>query len=186
MDDLQIIELYWSRDQRAIAVTDGKYGRYCRAIADNILFCREDTEECVQDTYLRAWNSMPPQRPSVLSSFLGKITRNLAINRYKHNNAIKRGGGQARVVLDELSEVVSDKADVEGSVDRNALAEAINGFLSELSPQNRGIFVCRYWYFDDTADISKRFGVSENNVYVILSRTRERLKAYLSERGFDI
>ncbi len=186
MEDNMIIELYWQRDQQAIAMTDRKYGRYCRVIANNILFSHEDSEECVQDTYMRAWDSMPPKRPNALAAFLGKITRNLALNRYKANTAIKRGGGQMPLVLDELSDLIPDRNGVEEKIDRNALTCAINEFLGGLSPQNRGIFICRYWYFDPIEDISRRFGVSENNVYVILSRTRERLRKFLTEGGYEI
>lgn len=186
MDDNMIIELYWQREQSAIVETDKKYGRYCRTIANNILFSHEDSEECVQDTYMRAWNAMPPSRPNVLSAFLGKITRNLAYNRYKANNAVKRGGGQMSLVLDELSDIIPDKNGVEEQIDRNALAEALNEFLAGQTPLNRGVFICRYWYFDPIEEISRRFDVSENNVYVILSRTRERLRKFLQEGGFDI
>ena len=108
MDDTTIVQLYWDRDERAIPATSGKYGNYCNSIAWNILGNREDAEECVNDTYLCAWTSMPPHRPRVLSAFLGKLTRNLSLNRYKHHIAEKRGGGEAPAVLDEIAELVSD------------------------------------------------------------------------------
>ncbi len=186
MDDSMIIRLYWQREQSAISETDIKYGRYCRTIANNILFSHEDSEECVQDTYMRAWNAMPPSKPNVLSAFLGKITRNLAYNRYKANTAIKRGGGQMSLVLDELSDIIPDKNDVEEEIDRNALTASLNEFLSGQSELNRAVFVSRYWYFDSVEDISHRYNVSENNVYVILSRTRERLRKFLVEEGYDL
>lgn len=121
MDDTTIVQLYWDRDERAIPATSGKYGNYCNSIAWNILGNREDAEECVNDTYLCAWTSMPPHRPRVLSAFLGKLTRNLSLNRYKHHTAEKRGGGEAPAVLDEIAELVSDTDNVERAVDRRNL-----------------------------------------------------------------
>lgn len=186
MDDSRIIELYWDRNEDAIAATASKYGSYCASIARNILSAKEDSEECVNDTYLSAWNSMPPNRPAILSSFLGKITRNLAFNRYKHNTAEKRGGGEAPLVLDELGDVVSGRDSVEDEISRQELVSAINAFLKTLSRDKRAVFVCRYWYFDSVSEIASRFGMTENSVYVTLSRLREKLRIYLNERGFDI
>lgn len=186
MDDSKIIKLYWDRDEEAIAATASKYGSYCTSIAKNILHISEDSEECVNDTYLSAWNSMPPHRPNILPSFLGKITRNLAFNRYKHNTAEKRGGGEAPLVLEELGDVVSGRDSVESEADRRELVGAINGFLKTLTREKRAIFVCRYWYFDSVSEIASRFGMTENNVYVALNRLRSKLRVYLNERGFDI
>ena len=186
MDDAKIVQLYWDRDEQAIPVTASKYGNYCSSIAMNILGSREDAEECVNDTYMRAWTSIPPHRPGVLSAFLGKIVRNLAIKRYKHNTATKRGGGQAPVVLDEIAEFVSDTGSVEQVIDRKELATAIDRFLDGLPASKRNIFVCRYWYFDSIADIANRFGMTENNVYVTLNRLRLKLRTYLLERGFEL
>ena len=132
MDDTTIVQLYWDRDERAIPATSGKYGNYCNSIAWNILGNREDAEECVNDTYLCAWTSMPPHRPRVLSAFLGKLTRNLSLNRYKHHTAEKRGGGEAPAVLDEIAELVSDTDNVERAVDRRELVRAIDTFLERL------------------------------------------------------
>ncbi len=186
MDDQKIVQLYWDRNEQAIPATSAKYGTYCTSIAKNILGNNEDAEECVNDTYLNAWNSMPPHRPSILSTFLGKITRNLSFNRYKHNTADKRGGGQLPLVLDELSDFISDKDDVEQEIDRKELVNAINGFLADISADKRNIFVCRYWYFDSIADIGTRFNMTENNVSVTLNRLRMKLHNYLLERGFDL
>jgi len=186
MDDAKIVQLYWDRDEQAIPSTADKYGNYCTSIAKNILGNREDAEECVNDTYLNAWNSMPPHRPSILFTFLGKIVRNLSFNRYKHNAADKRGGGQATIVLDEIADFVSDTDSVEQEIDRKELVKAIDSFLDRLPTDKRNIFVCRYWYFDSISDIAIRFGITENNVSVTLNRLRLKLHNYLLERGFEL
>ena len=186
MDDIKIVQLYWDRNEQAIPATTDKYGNYCTSIAKNILGNYEDAEECVNDTYLNAWNSMPPHRPSILSTFLGKITRNLSLNRYKHNTADKRGGGQAIVVFDEIAELVSDTDSVEQEINRKELIRAIDDFLDRLPTDKKKIFVCRYWYFDSVSDIANRFGMKENNVSVMLSRLRLKLHKYLLERGFEL
>lgn len=170
MDDAKIVQLYWDRNEQAIHATARKYGNYCTSIARNILGSHEDAEECVSDTYLSAWNSMPPHRPSVLSAFLGKLTRNLSIKRYRYNTADKRGGGQATVVFDEIAELVSDADSVEQELDRKELVKAIDSFLDSLPADKKNIFVCRYWYFDSISDIANRFGMTENNVSVTLLR----------------
>lgn len=186
MQDAQIIQLYWDRDEQAIPATAGKYGAYCAAIAKNILCSREDAEECLNDTWLRAWNAMPPHRPECLSAFLGKIVRNLSLNRYHHNTAEKRGGGQTALVLDELAELVCDTDTVEQALDQQALTAALNAFLGALSTQKRAIFLRRYWYFDQVRDIADRFGLTQNQVSVTLSRLRAKLRVYLLERGFEL
>ena len=186
MDDVKIVQLYWDRNEQAIPVTANKYGNYCTSIAINILGNREDAEECVNDTYMNAWNSMPLHRPNILSTFLGKIVRNLSIKRYKHNTADKRGGGQATVVLDEIAEFVSDTDSVEKEIDHRELVKAIDSFLDRLPTDKRSIFVCRYWYFDSVSDIANRFGMTENNVSVTLNRLRLKLHNYLLERGFEL
>ena len=186
MDDAKIVRLYWDRNEQAILATADKYGNYCASIAKNILGNHEDAAECVNDTYLNAWNSMPPHRPSILSTFLGKIVRNLSIKRYKHNTADKRGGGQATVVLDEIAEFVSDADSVEQEIDRKELATAIDRFLDRLPADKRNIFICRYWYFDSISDIANRFRMTENNVSVTLNRLRLKLHNYLLERGFEL
>lgn len=186
MDDNKIVQLYWDRSEQAISATSVKYGGYCASIAKNILGNQEDAEECVNDTYWSAWNAMPPHRPNVLSAFLGKITRNLALNRYKQIHADKRGGGNLLQPLDELAECVSDTDNVEKEIDRRELVKAINAFLSTLSPSKRSIFICRYWYFDSIFYIASRFGMTENNVSVTLNRLRTNLRKYLTERGFEL
>ena len=186
MDDSKIVQLYWDRDEQAIPATSDKYGTYCISIAQNILGNQEDAEECVNDTYMSAWNSMPPHRPNILSVFLGKITRNLSLNRYKQNTAGKRGGGEVPVVLDEIAELVSDTGSVEQEVDRKELVKAIDAFLDRLPTDKRSIFICRYWYFDSVSKIAARFGMTENHVSVTLNRLRVKLHNDLLERGFDL
>jgi len=186
MDDEKIVQLYWNRNEKAIPATADKYGNYCTSIAKNILGNREDAEECVNDTYWNAWNSIPPHKPRRLSTFLGKITRNLALNRYKHETANKRGGGQTTVILDEIAALVSDTDSVEQAIDRKELIRSIDNFLDRLPPDKKSIFVCRYWYFDSISDIADRYGMTENNVSVTLNRLRLKLHNYLLERGFEL
>ena len=186
MDDARIVRLYWDRNEQAIPATADKYGNYCTAIATNILSNREDAEECVNDTYMNAWNSMPPHRPRILSAFLGKIVRNLSIKRYQYNTADKRGDGQLPVVLDEISDLVSGTDDVEDAFHGKELIKAIDTFLAALPAEKRGIFIRRYWYFDSIYDIAIRFGMTENNVSVTLNRLRLKLRNDLLERGFEL
>ena len=155
MEDAEIVQLYWDRNEQAIPATADKYGRYCTTIAKNILGSCEDAKECVNDTYWSAWNAMPPHRPDILSAFLGKIVRNLSFNRYKWNTADKRGGGELPAVLDELSDLVSSTIDVEQEIDHRELINAINVFLGTLSPKKRSIFICRYWNTDSISVIAK-------------------------------
>lgn len=186
MDDNKILQLYWDRDEKAISATSQKYGSYCQSIAGNILGNLEDAQECVNDTYLNAWNSIPPQRPKMLSTYLGKITRNLSFNLYKKNKAEKRGGSQIPLVLDELSEVISTSTNPEEDWNRKEIVEAINSFLSSIPAEKRKLFVCRYWYADSVKDIAEKFGMTEGNVSVTLNRLRKKLHNYLEERGFEL
>ena len=184
MDDDKIIQLYWDRNEQAISATSRKYGNYCTAIAQNILGNKEDSEECVNDTYLHAWNSMPPHRPNMLSTFLGKITRNLALDRYRLNTSCKRGGSELPIVLDELVEILSGKDSVEQEIDYKELLRIINTFLDTLSPEKKCIFVRRYWYTDSISDIAVRYKMKEGTVYMTLHRLRQNLHKYLKERGY--
>jgi len=186
MEDAGIIALYFDRNESAITESSLKYGAYCAAIAHNILNSAPDEEECVSDTWLHAWNAMPPQRPSVLSAFFGKITRNLSFDRYKKLHRQKRGGGRMDAVLDELAECVSGRDDTESAWDEKELAAELTRFLQGLSEEKRTLFILRYWSADSVADIAERVGMSENNVSVTLSRIRGKLKTYLIERGFDV
>lgn len=186
MDDEWIVRLYWDRNETAISESSKKYGAYCAAIADRILQNRSDAEECVNDTWLHAWNAMPPHMPSVLSVFLGKITRNLAFDRFRKLRREKRGGGSFDVVLDELKECVSGSDDTERRWAEKELTDEINRFLSHLPREKRYMFLLRYWYADSVSDIAERFQTSPNNVSVTLNRIRQKLKRYLIERGFDV
>ena len=185
MDDKQIVALYWERSENAIAETQKKYGKYCRAIAASILSSELDAEECVNDTYLRAWQSMPPHKPSRLSTFLGKITRNLALNRYAHDRAQKRKG-EVELALEELAEVLPDPSSQGSPAEELVLRDAINRFVGSLSRQSRVIFVRRYFYLCPIKEIAKGMGLSENAVKVTLSRTRNKFRIYLEKEGISI
>ena len=186
MEDSNIVQLYWDRNPKAITETANKYDKYCTSIAKNILGNYEDAEECVNDTYMNAWNSMPNHKPDVLSAFLGKITRNLSFNRYKLNHANKRGGSQIPAILDELGECICGTSNIEQELEYKELINAINSFLNTLSLKKRSIFVCRYWYSDSIADIAKQHGIRENTVSMTLIRLRKKLQKYLAERGFEL
>ena len=183
MEDSGIVALYWARSESAISETSSKYGRYCFKIAHNILSDREDADECVNDTYLAAWNSMPPHRPSVLSTFLGKLTRRISLDRFRIRGAAKRGGGEIMLVLDELSECVPAGDDTERTVELRELTRAINGFLSALQETERTVFVCRYWFAASVEEISARFGFSQSKTKTMLYRTRGKLREYLTKEG---
>lgn len=186
MTDNEIIALYWERDQAAITISNEKYGAYCFAVANAILFNREDCDECVNSTWLQSWNSMPPQRPSVLKLFFAKITRNLAINTYRKNTAKMRGGSEFKASLDELSECIPSESSVEGEFDKKALEQSINGFLRSLSSRDCSVFLRRYFFSDSVKQIAERFGLSESNTLSILFRTRKKLKEHLEKEGFSI
>lgn len=183
MEDTQIVDLYWKRSDLAISETHRKYGRYCHSIAYNICGTSEDAEECVNDTWLRAWNLMPDQRPAVLSAFLGRITRNLALDRIKAKNRIKRGGGEAVLALDELEDCVPGGTEPEGALLLKELEAAIGRFVSGLPETERAIFVLRYWYLAPVEEIAGRLGFSKGKVKTSLFRTRGKLRAYLQEEG---
>ena len=186
MEDKKIVELYWQRNEAAITETSAKYGNYCTAIAMNILGSAQDAEECVNDTYINVWNTVPPERPNALKTFLGRITRNISFNRYKHSRAEKRGGGETAAVLHELEECVSDNASVEAELDRRETAKVIDGFLDTLPEKKRDIFVLRYWYGESVMKIARRFGMKESAVSMVLSRLRMKLREHLLERGIEI
>lgn len=181
MEDNKIIDLYWERNENAIVQTQLKYGRLLSSISRKILKYEEDVEECVNDTYLGAWNAMPPARPAVLPAFLGKITRNLSLKKYRSSTALKRGQGDVPVVYEELEECLSDTKSIDENLMAQELAETINEFLRGLKKETRQIFVCRYWYFDSVSDIAERFGFSESKVKMTLKRTRDELKNVLAK-----
>ena len=182
MEDTKIIDLFWERDESAIRETEITYGRYCRTIAFNILGDEEDVQECLNDTWLGAWNSIPPARPACLSAFLAKITRNLAISKYRAKYAKKRTGDRLSESLDELGECIPVSNDnVSQAIDRRILAEAINGYLDTCSEKQRKIFVRRFFYFDSIAEISQLYGIGQSDVKVTLMRMRRSLQKILEE-----
>lgn len=184
MDDDRIVELYWKRNENAISETATKYGSYLNSISYNILVNREDAQECVNDTYHDAWNSMPPHRPSILSTFLGKITRRISIDRWRRLNAEKRGGGELTLALDELEDCVSGSDSVEDEIKRRELAKLFNDFLNTLPVTERRVFLCRYWYMDSIQSIAQQFGFSQSKVASMLNRTRGKLRAQLVKEGY--
>ena len=186
MKDEAIVRLYWDRNEQAIRESASKYGEYCGFIARNILFNWTDTEECVNDTWFHAWNAMPPHRPSLLSTFLGKITRNLSFDLYRKMHRKKRGESQMDAVLDELEECVSGKDDIERQWEMKELIAEINQFLQKLPEEKRCMFVLRYWYVDSISEIAERLGRSENYISVSLNRIRGKLHIHLTERGFEV
>ena len=183
MEDKAIIELYFVRSERAISESAIKYGSFCYSIAYNILSNREDSEESVNDTYLAAWDNIPPRRPAVLGSFLGKMTRYISLNRWKHNTAQKRGGGSVELALEELEHCVSHgDATVQGYT-KKEISRCVNRVLEGLPKTERQVFVCRYWYLDSVETICSNFGFSESKVKSMLHRTRGKLRRALEEEG---
>lgn len=183
MDDSKIVDLYWDRKEQAIEETQKKYGSYCYKIAYNILSSKEDAEESVSDTYMTAWNTIPPRRPSVLATFLGKITRHLSIDQWRTRSAYKRGGGQMVLVLEELEECIASNENVEQSYARKELLTAYKRFVERLPVTERRVFLLRYWYLDSIGDIAQKYGFSESKVKSMLHRTRQKLNRCLAEEG---
>lgn len=183
MEDHQIVELYWQRSESAIAQTEEKYGRYCYRIAFNLLQDDADAEECVNDTFLKAWEAMPPHRPSRLSTFLGKITRNLALNRYEMASAQKRCPAGGIVSSDAFQPTLADKAGID-PYEHAAFKDAVNRFLRSLPRRSMIIFLRRYWYFSSISDISRDLGITQSSVKVSLHRTREQFREFLKEEGY--
>lgn len=184
MEDNQIVDLYWQRNECAIQETATKYEKYLHSISYRILSNHEDAEECVNDTYTHAWQSIPPHRPSILSTFLGKITRRISIDLWRKKNAARRGGGELPLVLDELEECVSGKEDVETEIERQELQKKLNAFLINLPRLERQIFMCRYWYMHSISDIAKQFHYSESKIKSMLFRTRKKLRTILEKEGY--
>ena len=183
MEDEKIIELFWNRSESAISETAQKYGNYCYSIAYNILTNSEDAEESVSDTYMAAWKAMPPRRPSILATFLGKITRHLSIDRWRSRNSYKRGGGEIVLALEELEDCIADSQTVETVLERKQLAVVFNRFLDSLPETERRVFLCRYWYLDPIADIAGYYGFSVSKVTSMLHRTRKKLRTTLEKEG---
>lgn len=185
MDDKTIVDLYFLRNEDAIALTDEKYGPYCYSIAYNILCSREDAQESVSDTYLAAWNAIPPRRPSVLSAFLGKLTRHISIDRWRQRSAAKRGGGEVPLALEELSECVAGLQNVELEYERKELMKAYTRFLNDLPAVERRVFLGRYWYMESIEAIATKFGFSQSKVKMLLQRTRIKLRLRFEEEGYE-
>lgn len=186
MRDELIVQLYWDRDEEAIVHTRRKYGGFCYRIARNVLALHEDAEECVSDTWLRAWNTMPPQRPSLLQQFLAKITRHLAFDRFKRNTAQKRGGGQLELVLSELETCIPGPGTPEEDFIAKELADSVNRFVQALPERDANVFVRRYFFTEPMSDIAARYGMTDNNVAVTLSRIRSKLRVHLEKEGYHL
>ena len=186
MEDDRIIGLYWARDNDAITQSERKYGAYCHAIAFRILSDRQDSEECVNDTWLGAWNAIPPHRPLDLRAFLGKITRRLACSRYRAAHAGKRGGGELPLALEELTGCIPSTPSAAQMVEDAELERLIDRFLHTLPERDCSLFLRRYWYVESTADIAARFHLPQNTVKTRLFRIRQKLKAYLEKEGISV
>lgn len=186
MTDNEIIELYWNRNEAAITATADTYGNYCYSIAYNILYNNEDAEECVNDTWMNAWKSIPPNRPNRLSTYLGRITRNLSLNRYKLLTTQKRGKGQVALALSELEECVPSQTDLDQITDEMVLISSIEAFLFAQPQTERNIFVGRYWYLYSIRDLARAYRMSESKVASLLYRMRMKLKLHLEKEGISL
>jgi RNA polymerase sigma-70 factor (ECF subfamily) len=184
MDDNEIVDLFWARDEAAIVQAERKYGGYCGSIARNILHSEEDAEECLSDVWLAAWNSIPPNRPRNLPAFLAKIVRGKAIDRWRAEHAGMRRGDRVETTLEELTDWADSSGGPEEELMSRELERGINAFLGGLPAEERNVFLCRYWYFDDIAWISRSFGFSKSKVKSMLHRTRKKLRLHLQKEGF--
>ncbi|MBR2906980.1 MAG: sigma-70 family RNA polymerase sigma factor [Clostridia bacterium] len=186
MEDHEIIVLYNCRNEQAIVESDKKYGKYCYRIAYNILSSNEDSEECVNDTWLRTWNAIPPAVPPSLKFFVAKITRNLSIDRYRKSHRAKRGTGSTELQFeDALGSVVLKSTDDVSAISRQ-LSDDLDSFLNSLSERDAFVFIRRYFFFDSAKAIARRYDLKEEHVFVILSRTRQKLREYLTEKGYTV
>ena len=186
MEDRNIIALYWQRDEAAIAATKTKYGAFCRSIAWQILQNREDTDECESDTYLRVWESVPPERPRQFSAYLGAIARRLSLDRWRRRHAESRGGGQVELSLEELGECIPDGYPVEQQIEGAETAALVTRFLRTLPRTECDVFLRRYWYLDSVEQIARRYGFSESKVKMMLKRTRDKLRTVLEQEGVSV
>ena len=184
MNDRELIELYWQRDESALTISEERYGAYCLRIAHNILGDKEDAEESVNDVWLAAWKSIPPHRPKVLQAFLGKLARNISLKKRRDQRAAKRGGGELPLIYDELADCIPARNCVEQEVETAALSAVINGFLDGLSAVEQAVFLRRYWYFDSISAIARQFRFTESKVKSMLFRTRKKLAQILEKEGF--
>ncbi len=180
MEDVQIVMLYFERNERAISESDRKYGKILRSLSFSYLSSREDAEECVNDTYLDAWNTIPPQRPVYLGAYLSKITRRVSIDRFRRDHRAKRGG--MGNLTEELTDCIPDSSPTPSDeMENQRLGDAINAFLASLSAEKRVMFVQRYFYAKQISDIADALGLSESNVKVTLHRLREALRSSLEQ-----
>ena len=186
MDDRKIIELFFARDEKALSESQKKYGRYCQSISRNILSSDEDAEEVLNDTLLSAWNSIPPEEPKSLKTYLGTLARNLSLDRYRKMKAEKRSGCEVSLCLEEAEEFLADTKSVSEEYEKREFIKFLNEFLHSLPERECDIFVRRYFYCDSTASIARRFALKESNVLVILSRTRKSLKKALQKGGYTL
>ena len=186
IDDIQIINLLFESQESGLVKMEEKYKKYCYSIANRIVFDNEDAKECVNDTWLKTWNSIPPNRPENLAGYLAKIVRNLALNCYERKNAKKRGGGQVEMSLDELSECVADSNRVEENIEKKELVTIISNFLQNRDEKKRTIFIQRYFYMEELCDIADRMQMKESSVRSVLSRMRKDLRKYLEEEGIAL
>lgn len=186
MEDEKIIELYWKRDEEALRQTNQKYGPFCYYIANNILKNEEDSKECVNDTWFKTWTVIPPKRPEFFQAFLGKITRNLSLDRYRKSRASKRGGGTMDMIYEELEECIAKRSTDDSQTDSIVITDAVTQFLTGLSHDARIIFIRRYWYADGVGQIAQRYDMSESKVKSSLMRSRNRLKAFLEKEGIMV
>lgn len=186
VSDEAIVDLYWERSESAISETAKKYGNYCYVIANNILRNNEDAEECVNGAYLKAWGAIPPERPVIFRSFLGKITRNLSLDKYQERTTKKRGGGEVSLLLSELEDCIPSSSNLEAEYESKLVIEAINSCLHAMTSESRIIFVRRYWYADSIKSIASHFMMSESKVKSLLFRTRRNLKINLEKRGVKV
>ena len=186
MKDNEIIALYQARDEQAIGATAAKYGDYCFVVANNVLGDSLDAEECVNDAYLRTWNAIPPAEPSNFKMFLARITRNLALDRYRKSIREKRGGRAPLAALDEVAEIVADTSALDEESAEQEFVSLLSVFLRNLPQRERNVFIRRYFYFDSAEIIAEKFGLRESNVLVILSRTRQKLRELLRKEGYII
>lgn len=186
MKDTDIIELYWKRSENAIKETSVKYGKYCLKIALNILNNDKDSEECVNDTYFKIWNNIPPQRPDNFMAYIGRITRNTALDKYKSISRKKRSNGQTEAVLEELTNCIPSCNNTENIADNMVLTDVFNSFLSSLPTETRKIFMRRYWYMSSIKEIARDFNYSESKVKMLLLRARNELRTLLEKEGLNI
>lgn len=184
MNDSEIVKMFINRDQNAIVHAEEQYRKYCSSIAFGILYNREDSDEAVNDTYLGAWNSIPPNKPENLKTYLGRLTRNISIKILRSKNSEKRGNGKSMLILDEIAECTYADNNTEKEIELKELSDAVNSFVRKLPEEEQKIFICRYWYFESVKGIAERFSMSESKIKSMLFRTRKKLVKHLRKEAF--